>query len=97
MTVALYAEFTARPGTEPAIARLVRELARRVRQEPGNLAFEASTLQTSPRRWFIYEVYQDDAAFHAHISAEYGAAFNSALVPLIEEDGSRLTWLSPVV
>ena len=97
MTVALYAEFTARPGTEHVVSELVRDLTRRVRDEPGNLAFEPFTLQAQPRRWFVYEVYRDEAAFQAHISAEYGARFNSALGPLIEEDGSQLTWLSPAV
>jgi quinol monooxygenase YgiN len=95
VTVTLYAEFTARPGAEDAVAGLVRELTVRVREEPGNLVFEPSTLRAAPRRWFVYEVYRDDAAFQAHITADYGAAFNSALAPLIEEDGSRLTWLYP--
>ena len=51
------------------------------------------TLEANPRRWFVYEVYRDAAAFEAHISADYGATFNAALNPLIEEDGSQLTWL----
>jgi quinol monooxygenase YgiN len=97
VTVTLYAEFTARPGAEDAVARLVRELTARVREEPGNLTFEPSTLEAAPRRWFVYEVYRDAAAFDVHISADYGAAFNSALGPLIEEDGSQLTWLTPAL
>ncbi|MEO5921013.1 MAG: putative quinol monooxygenase [Pseudolysinimonas sp.] len=97
MTVALYAEFTARPGAEDAVAGLVSELTSRVREEPGNLTFAPSTLKDAPRRWFVYEVYRDAAAFQAHITADYGAVFNSSLGPLIEEDGSRLTWLSPAV
>ena len=97
MTVALYAEFTARPGAEDAVAGLVGELTTRVRDEPGNLTFEPSTLREAPRRWFVYEVYRDAAAFEAHIAADYGAVFNSALGPLIEEDGSQLTWLTPAV
>ena len=95
MTVALYAEFTARPGAEDAVADLVRDLTVRVREEPGNVTFDPATLREAPRRWFVYEVYRDAAAFDAHISADYGAVFNSALGPLIEEDGSQLTWLSP--
>lgn len=97
MTVTLYAEFTARPGTEDAVAELVRDLTTRVREEPGNVIFEPSTLDSAPRRWFVYEVYRDAEAFQAHISADYGAAFNAALGPLIEEDGSQLTWLTPAV
>jgi quinol monooxygenase YgiN len=95
VTVALYAEFTALPGSESAVADLVRELTARVREEPGNVTFEPFTLEAEERHWFVYEVYQDAAAFQAHIAADYGAVFNAALGPLIEEDGSRLTWLVP--
>ena len=95
MTVALYAEFTARPGSEAAVAALVAELTARVRAEPGNVLFEPSTLREEPRRWFVYEVYRDEAGFQAHISAPYGETFNAALNPLIEEAGSQLTWLTP--
>ena len=94
MTTALYAEFTARPGDEQRVAGLVAGLAERVRAEPGNLAFEPYTLEAEPRRWFVFEVYKDAAAFEAHITADYGAVFNAALAPLIEEDGSQLTWLA---
>ncbi len=93
MTRSLFAEFTARPGNEQSVADLVAGLTAQVRAEPGNLAFEPYTLESNPRRWFVYEVYVDDAAFQAHITAPYGAVFNAALGPLIEEDGSRLTWL----
>lgn len=97
MTVTLYAEFTARSGSEDAVAGLVRDLTARVREEPGNVIFEPSTLEAEPRRWFVYEVYRDAAAFQVHLAADYGAAFNAALGPLIEEDGSRLTRLTPAV
>jgi quinol monooxygenase YgiN len=97
VSVTLYAEFTARPGAEDAVAGLVREFTARVREEPGNVTFEPSTLEAAPRRWFVYEVYRDAAAFQAHIAADYGAAFNSALGPLIVEGGSRLTRLTSAV
>ena len=93
MTRSLFAEFTARPGSEQSVADLVAGLTAQVRAEPGNLAFEPYTLEADSRRWFVYEVYVDEAAFQAHITAPYGAVFNAALNPLIEEDGSQLTWL----
>ena len=93
MTRALYAEFTARSGNERRVADLVAGLTAQVRAEPGNLVFEPYTLESEPRRWFVYEVYVDEAAFQAHITAPYGAVFNAALNELIEEDGSKLTWL----
>jgi len=95
VTRALYAEFTARSGNERRVADLVAGLTAQVRAEPGNLVFEPYTLESEPRRWFVYEVYVDEAAFQAHITAPYGAVFNAALNELIEEDGSQLTWLSP--
>ena len=93
MTRALYAEFTALPGAEARVAQLVAGLTALVRDEPGNLAFVPYTLESNPRRWFVYEVYADDEAFQRHIAADYGADFNAELVTLIEEDASTLTWL----
>jgi quinol monooxygenase YgiN len=89
----LFAESTARAGAEQRVADLVAGLTAQVRAEPGNLAFEPYTLKADPRRWFVYEAYVDEAAFQAHITAPYGAEFNAALAPHIEEDGSQLTWL----
>lgn len=94
MTWTLYAEFTAVPGAEARVAELVREFTVRVRAEPGNLAFTPHTQKGEPRRWFVYEVYRDEAAFRAHLAADYGAAFNAALAELVEEGGSRLTLLA---
>jgi quinol monooxygenase YgiN len=93
MTWALYAEFTANPGAEQRVAELVRDLTARVRAEPGNILFDARTVRDEPRRWFVYEVYRDEVAFHEHLAADYGAEFNGALADLVEGSGSRLTFL----
>jgi quinol monooxygenase YgiN len=92
----LFAEFTALPGKREEVAALLRVLAHRVREEPGNVLFEASSRADSPDSFFVYEEYRDAAAFDAHIGAEYGAQFNTALNPLIAEDHSRLTWLERI-
>jgi quinol monooxygenase YgiN len=96
MTKTLYAEFTVKSGKEDRVAEMMRQLTEEVRQEPGNQLFLPYTRETNPREYFVFEVYEDDAAFQAHISADYGARFNGELVELIEEDGSVLTWLQPV-
>jgi quinol monooxygenase YgiN len=96
MTWALYAEFTAVPGAEGRVSELVRELTARVRAEPGNLAFTPHTLVGEPRRWFVYEVYRDEEAFREHLAADYGAAFNAELTPLVEGGRSELTFLAEV-
>ena len=92
----LYATFTANVGKEAEVAALISGLQEKVRQEPGNLVFQATTRQSNSREFFVYEEYVDEAAFQAHISADYGAVFNEKLASLIEGDGSQLFWLNPV-
>ncbi|MFJ9036750.1 putative quinol monooxygenase [Streptomyces sp. NPDC102406] len=96
MKKTLLAEFTAREGAEADIARLVRQYAKEVREEDGNLAFEVYTKASRSRAFWIFEVYEDETAFQAHLKAPYGGPFNAALAPLIEEDASVLTFLDPV-
>ena len=95
MKKTLLAEFTARAGAEDEVARLLRDYARKVREEDGNLAFDVYTKESSPRAYWIFEVYRDEDAFQAHLNAPYGGPFNTALAPLIEEDASVLTFLHP--
>jgi len=93
MPKTLYAEFTVRPGNQARVAEMMRELTAEVRGEPGNLVFDPYVEEANPNRYFVFEVYADDAAFEAHISADYGARFNAELKDLIEGDASELTWL----
>ncbi|WP_240036940.1 putative quinol monooxygenase [Leifsonia flava] len=94
--VALIATFTARPGQAASVEELLLSLTARVREEPGNLAFDPARGVDDHDRFTVYEVYSDRAAFEAHIAADYGATFNTALAPLIVEDGSQLEFLSPL-
>ncbi|MFJ8061429.1 putative quinol monooxygenase [Streptomyces sp. NPDC096142] len=93
MKKTLYAEFTAREGAQDDVACLLGDYARKVREEDGNLAFDVYTKASDPRAFWIFEVYRDDDAFRTHVKAPYGAPFNAALAPLIEEDASALTFL----
>jgi quinol monooxygenase YgiN len=96
MRKTLLAEFTVLPGSAEHVAELVEDYAVRVREEPGNLAFEVYTKEAAPLAYCIFEVYTDEAAFRAHLAAPYGPPFNAALQPLIEEKESVLTFLSPL-
>ncbi|WP_308050533.1 hypothetical protein [Streptomyces sp. TRM72054] len=53
-------------------------------------------LHQQPCAYWIFEVYRDEDAFKAHLVAPYGAPFNAALTPLIEEDASVPTFLDPL-
>ncbi|MFI0990441.1 putative quinol monooxygenase [Streptomyces exfoliatus] len=96
MNKSLLAEFTVRSGNEEHVARLVQDYAARVREEPGNLAFEVYTKESNPLAYWIFEVYTSEAAFQDHLAAPYGPPFNTALQPLIREKKSLLTFLSPL-
>jgi quinol monooxygenase YgiN len=92
--IILYAEFTAKPGSEAEVGRMIAGLAEDVRREPGNTEFTVYRERENPRKFFVFEQYLDEASFEAHISAEYGAVFNQRLSSLIEEGESQLTWLT---
>ena len=94
MPVILYAEFTAKPGSESQVETLISGLAEDVRREPGNTEFTVYRERDNPRKFFVFEEYLDEASFDAHINAEYGAVFNRKLGSLIEEGESQLTWLT---
>ena len=89
----LYAEFTAKPGSESQVETLISGLAEKVRREPGNTEFTVYRERDNPRKFFVFEQYRDEASFEVHISAEYGVVFNQQLSSLIEEGESQLTWL----
>ena len=94
--VALYAEFTVKAGSEDRVAEMMAELTARVRGESGNIVFDPHTRRENPNAYFVYEIYRDEEAFRAHIAADHSKAFNAELGALIEEDGSKLSWLTPV-
>lgn len=96
MTVTLFAEISPLPGNEARVAELLTRFSERVRQEPGNLLFEAHRVVGTESSVFVYESYQDEAAFQAHLSSEHGHAFNALLSPLVAGGGSRLTMLAPL-
>ena len=74
--VILYAEFTAKPGSESQVQTLISDLAEKVRLEPGNTEFTIYRERDNPRKFFVFEEYLEDASFEAHIGAEYGVIFN---------------------
>ena len=92
----LYAEFTAKHDCVEEVANLIAGLAEDVRTEPGNVIFEVYQEADNPRRFFVFVVYKDEEAFHAHITMPYGSVFNAKLNELIEEPHSQLTFLTPV-
>ena len=93
----LYAEFTANDATAAArVEELLGSLALAVRAEPANLVFDAYRKAEDPTSFFVYEIYEDEAAFQFHLDQEHGRVFNAELTGLVRGGASQLTWLDPV-
>ena len=90
--IVLYAEFTAKPGAAEDVAELLRAFAETVRAEPGNVVFDVYRRAESPKRFYVFEIYRNRAAFEEHMAAESGRVFNDALGELIVETASELTF-----
>ncbi|HEY5321079.1 MAG TPA: putative quinol monooxygenase [Galbitalea sp.] len=94
--MSLYAEFTALDGAADRVEELLRGLAKAVRQEVGNLVFDAFRKTDDPSTFFVYEVYADDDAFERHLGGEHGRIFNAELATLVRGGKSTLTRLQTI-
>lgn len=58
---------------------------RGARSEPGNLRFDVLRDAADPERFYLYEVYRDEAAFKAHQQTPHYLAWKDAVAPLMAE------------
>jgi autoinducer 2-degrading protein len=78
-------DFELHPGREPEFRRLVLEnAAASLRDEPGCRLFDVLTPEGGPADWIVlYEIYDDAAAFDAHLATPHFVVFNEATAPLV--------------
>ncbi|MEI2779308.1 MAG: putative quinol monooxygenase [Tetrasphaera sp.] len=93
--IALIAEFTTSEENLETVRGLIVAYGETVRAEPGNRAFQVYNHVAEPTKFWVHEIYADQAAFEAHIGDPAGKEFNGKLVPLINEPESVLTFLTP--
>lgn len=55
------------------------ENARNTREESGNLRFDVLQGHDDPSRFFLYEAYTDEDAFHAHQKTKHYLAWRQAV------------------
>jgi quinol monooxygenase YgiN len=80
----ILAEFRLTPGSTKKFLSLIAENARTsCRTEPGCRRFDVTTASGDPERIMLYEIYDDRAAFDAHLKTKHFAVFNEASAPLI--------------
>jgi quinol monooxygenase YgiN len=78
------AEFDVRPDGLERFLELAREDASAsVSKEPGCYQFDVTVEQAEPNRVVLYEVYEDEAAFNAHLQMPHLATFRDGIEPLV--------------
>jgi (4S)-4-hydroxy-5-phosphonooxypentane-2,3-dione isomerase len=69
--VVLAVTWMAKAGHEAEVAAVFQKLTEESRKEAGCLMYQVHRHKTDPRRFFLYEQYQDDAALEAHRSTPH--------------------------
>jgi (4S)-4-hydroxy-5-phosphonooxypentane-2,3-dione isomerase len=83
--VVLAVTWMAKPGHEGDVASLFAKLTEESRKEPGCIMYLAHRHKTEPRRFLIYEQYQDDAALEAHRSTPHFRDYARKALPVVAE------------
>ncbi|GMG84607.1 putative quinol monooxygenase [Paralimibaculum aggregatum] len=91
---------TVRFEIEPEMAaaflgRMRRQAADSLRLEPGCRRFEICLDPPRPERVFLYEIYDDRAAFESHLASPHFRDFDRAVAPMVTEKTVEIWALDP--
>ena len=79
-------DFRLKPGAKSAFRRLIDDNARdSCRDEPGCQRFDVLETEGDGNRIVLYEIYDDRAAFQAHLKTGHFARFNEASAALVAD------------
>lgn len=85
MTYVVAATWIAREGEEDRVAGILDRIAPLSRDEPACRFYQAHRSSEDPRRFFIYEQYDDEAGFVVHTQTEhFEQLVRGEAVPLLE-------------
>ena len=80
----IIAEFDVRPDAlERFLALAQDDASQSVAKEPGCHQFDVTVEQGEAARVVLYEVYEDEAAFDAHLRMPHLATFRDGIEPLV--------------
>lgn len=86
MAYAVVARWTAKEGAADEVEGLLLEIASASRAEPGCRLYRVHRARETPGSFLIYEVYDDDAAFEAHVASEHFVRLVlGRAIPLLEQ------------
>lgn len=90
MTFALTVTFRLHPGQLGAFIPLMLENAHTsLRDEPGCRVFDVALPEAEANSVFLWEIYDDRAAFDAHLAGPHFRAFDAASAPMVAEKTVR--------
>ncbi len=94
---AVVVEFLIHPPQLRAFeAAIVANARQSLADEPGCRRFDVCRDLAEPRRFLLYELYDDAAAFEAHLATPHFRAFDAACAPWVERKAvQRLARLLP--
>ena len=79
------ARWLAKMGQDDQVADLLKRAVVNTRAEPGCMLFMANRSVENPRRFLVYEQFEDEAAFAAHVgSAPFKEVVLEGIVPRLE-------------
>ncbi len=71
MAYVVTAKWTAKPGEEEHVLGCIKQLAGPSRAEPGCQYYQPTRSPDDPRVFFLFEIYDDEAAYKAHGESEH--------------------------
>ena len=89
----IIAEFEVKPGALEQFLELAKaDAAQSVAKEPGCRQFDVTLEREAANRVVLYEIYDDEAAFDAHLQTAHLKAFRDGIEPLVlSRKARRLT------
>lgn len=86
MSFVIVVDFKVKPGQMAAFRKLIDDNARAsVKDEPGCTRFDVCAHCKDADRILLYEIYDDRAAFDAHLKTRHFAVFNTESAPLVAD------------
>ncbi len=86
MSFVIVVDFKIKPGRMADFRTLIDDNARAsVRDEPGCSRFDVCAKRKDADRVLLYEIYDDRAAFDAHLKTKHFGVFNEASASLVAD------------
>ncbi len=88
--IAVIVDFVALPGKGDEVREVLQTQAKNsLEKEPGCHHFDVCINPDDPHKFFLYELYEDEAAVKAHGETDHYAAFRARIDPLLESRNRR--------